>query len=83
MLLIFSKVFLIGSMGILKVSLRIFTDGIKVVVRAPAVMTMRGFTFHTRALMSSIRGWYLSILFAIIYGKNLLLQYVNSMNSAF
>ena len=48
-MLIFEKVVLIEVMGILKVSSRVVIDGMKVVALAPAVMTMRGSTFHPSA----------------------------------
>ena len=76
MVLMFLKVFLIGSMGILKVSASIFIDGINVVARAPAVRTIRGSTFQPNAMVSSMRGWYLSILFLNVSGENRSLQYV-------
>ena len=54
--------------------------GACVVPRAPAVMTIRGSTFHPCAVMSLSRGWYLSILLVMVFCENLSFVYVNSIN---
>ena len=48
--------------------------------RASAVMTIRGSTFQPWAMMALISGWYLVILFWIVFGENLSFVYVNSIN---
>ncbi len=80
MLLMFLKVFLMVGIGILNWSSSIFMDGICVVALAPAVMTIRGSIFHPLAAMLSISGLYLLVLASSVFGKNLSLQYVNSIN---
>src|SRR5665213_1143397 len=59
MVLIFLKVFLMVAMGILSLCSRIFIDGMWVVARAPAVMTISGSIFHPLMAMLSISGLYL------------------------
>jgi len=80
MVLIFLKVFLMVAMGILSLCSRIFIDGMWVVARAPAVMTISGSIFHPLMAMLSISGLYLLFFASIVYGENLSLQYVNSIN---
>ncbi|KAG0565947.1 hypothetical protein KC19_7G025900 [Ceratodon purpureus] len=76
----FLKVFLMVSHGILKLSASSFIEGMCVVALAPAVMTMRGSTFHPLAVRLAISGLYLLVLATNVSGENLSLQYVNSMN---
>src|SRR5665213_2102721 len=80
MVLIFLKVFLMVAMGILSLCSRIFIDGMWVVARAPAVMTISGSIFHPLMAMLSISGLYLLFFASIVSGENLSLQYVNSIN---
>ena len=76
----FLKVFLMVVIGILKLSTSSFIDGMCVVALAPAVMTIRGSTFHPLATILAINGLYLLVLASSVYGENLSLQYVNSIN---
>ena len=76
----FLKVFLMVGKGILKLSTSSFIDGMCVVALAPAVMTIRGSTFHPLAVILAINGLYLLVLASNVSGENLSLQYVNSMN---
>ena len=76
----FLKVFLMVGIGILKLSTSSFIDGMCVVALAPAVMTIRGSTFHPLAVITAINGLYLLVLASSVSGENLSLQYVNSMN---
>ena len=80
MVLIFLKVFLMITMGILRFSSSIFIDGMWAVARAPAVMTMSGSIFHPLEAILSINGLYLLFFASIASGENLSLQYVNSIN---
>ena len=80
MVLIFLKVFLMVAMGILSLCSRIFIDGMWVVARASAVMTISGSIFHPLMAMLSISGLYLLFFASIVSGENLSLQYVNSIN---
>jgi hypothetical protein len=52
----------------------IFIDGMWVVARAPAVMTMSGSIFHPLEAILSISGLYLLFFASIVYGENLSLQ---------
>ena len=47
---------------------------------APVVMTMSGSIFQPRVAMFSMSGLCLLALASSVYGENLRLQYVNSMN---
>ena len=47
---------------------------------APTVILIRGSTFHPLAAILSINGLYLLFFASSVYGENLSLQYVNSMN---
>ena len=80
MVLIFLKVFLMVTMGSLRLVSRISIDAMWVVALAPAVMTISGSIFHPLAAILSISGLYLVVFASIAYGENLLLQYVNSIN---
>jgi hypothetical protein len=57
-----------------------FIDGMCVVALAPAVIIIRGSTFHPLAAILSINGLYLLCFVSSVYGENLSFQYVNSMN---
>jgi hypothetical protein len=78
--LMFSKVFLMVGIGILNLFSSDFIDGMCVVALAPAVIIIRGSTFQPLATILSINGLYLLFFASIVYGENLSLQYVNSMN---
>ena len=69
MVFIFLKVFLMVGMGILKLSSSSFIDGMCVVALAPALMTMRGSTFHPLVMILAINGLYLSILASSVSGR--------------
>jgi hypothetical protein len=72
--LIFLKVFLMVTIGILRLFSSIFIDGMWVIARAPAVMTMSGSIFHPLEAILSISGLYLLFFASIVYGENLSLQ---------
>ena len=74
------KVFLIACSGTLNFVSRIFIDGICDVALAPAHITISGSIFQPLFIIFSINGWYFSIFAIIVSGKNLSLQYANSMN---
>ena len=74
--LMFLKVFLVVGIGILNLFSSDFIDGMCVV----EVITIRGSTFHPLAVILSINGLYLLFFASSVYGENLSLQYVNSMN---
>ena len=78
--LMFLKVFLIVVIGNLNLSSSAFMDGMYVVALAPAVIIIRGSTFHPLAAIQSIKGLYLLFFVSIVSGENLSLQYVNSIN---
>ena len=78
--LMFLKVFLMVVMGILNLFSSDFIEGICVVALAPAVIIIRGSTFHPLAAMLSIKGLYLLFFASSVSGENLSLQYVNSRN---
>ena len=78
--LIFLKVFLMIGIGILKCVLSDSIDGMCVVALAPAVMTMRGSTFHPLATIFAISCPYLLFFASSVSGENLSLQYVNAIN---
>ena len=78
--LMFLKVFLMVGIGILNLFSSDFIDGMCVVALALAVIMIRGSTFHPLAVILSINGLYLLFFASIVYGENLSLQYVNSMN---
>ena len=79
-LLIFLKVFLMVTIGILRLFSSIFIDGMWVIAQAPAVMTMSGSIFHPLEAILSISGLYLLFFASIVSGENMSLQYVNSIN---
>ena len=73
----------IGLIRILGIIYKFFSTDIVVLCIlpwAPVVSTRRGSTFHSLALMSSIRPSYFIGFLFIFSGEYLLLQYVNSMN---
>jgi hypothetical protein len=78
--LMFLKVFLMVGMGILNLFSSAFIDGMCVVALAPAVIIIRGSTFHPLAAILSINGRYFLLFVSSVSGENLSLQYVNSMN---
>jgi hypothetical protein len=78
--LMFLKVFLMVGIGILNLFLSDFIVGMCVVALAPAMIIIRGLTFHPLATILSINGMYLLFFASSVYGENLSLQYVNSMN---
>ncbi len=78
--LMFLKVFLMVGMGILNILSSDFIEGVCVVALAPAVIIIRGSTFHPLAAILSINGLYLLFFASSVSGENLSLQYVNSMN---
>jgi hypothetical protein len=78
--LMFLKVFLMIGIGILNLFSSDFIEGMCVVALAPAVIIIRGSTFHPLAAILSINGLYLLFFASSVSGENLSLQYVNSMN---
>jgi len=80
MVLMFLKVFIMVSIGILKLVSSNFIDGMCVVALAPAVITIRSSTFHPLAAILAISGLYLLVFVSIASGENLSLQYVNLIN---
>ena len=80
MVLMFLKVFQMDGTGSLNLSSRIFIDGMCVAALAPIVITVSGSMFQPKAAMFSISGLYLLALASSVYGENMSLQYVNSMN---
>jgi hypothetical protein len=78
--LMFLKVFLMVGICILNFFSSAFIDGICAVALAPAVIIIRGSTFHPLAAMLSINGLYLLFFASSVSGDNLSLHYVNSMN---
>ena len=66
--------------GILKLSASSFIDGMCVVAMAPAVIIIRGSTFHLLVTILAINGLYLLVLVSSVFEENLSLQYVNSIN---
>jgi ABC-type siderophore export system fused ATPase/permease subunit len=78
--LMFLKVFLMVGIGILNFFSSDFIDGMCVVALAPAVIMIRGSTFHPLAAILSINGMHLLFFASIVFGENLSLQYVNAMN---
>ena len=80
MVLMFLKVFRMDGIGSLNLSSSSFIDGIRAAALAPAVITMSGSIFQPRATMFSIGGLYLLALASSVFGENLSLQFVNSMN---
>jgi hypothetical protein len=50
------------------------------IARAPPVRTISGSIFHPLEAILSINGLYLLFFASIVYGENLSLQYVNSIN---
>jgi hypothetical protein len=78
--LMFLKVFLMVGMGILNLFSSAFVDGMCVVALAPAVIIIRGTTLHPLATILSINGLYFLLFASSVFGENLSLQYVNSMN---
>ena len=71
MVLIFLKEYLIIVMGILRLSSRIFKDGVWAVARAPAVMTISGSIFQPLEAILSISGLYLWFFASIASRENL------------
>ena len=55
------------DIGILNLSSSTFIDGICVVALAPAVMTIRGSTFHPLVTILSINGIYLLVLASSVF----------------
>ena len=78
--LMFLKVFFMVGIGILNFFSIDFIEGVCVVALAPAVIIIMGSTFHPLAAILSVNGLYLLFFASIVYGENLSLQYVNSMN---
>ena len=67
------------GIGILNLYSSDFIDGMCVVALAPAVIIIRGSTFHPLAAILLINGFYLLFFASSVSGENLSLQYVNSM----
>ena len=80
MVLMFLKVFRMDGIGSLNLSSNSFIDGMSVAALAPAVITMSRYILQPRASMFSISGLYLLALASSVFGENLSLQYVKSMN---
>jgi len=80
MVLMFLKVFRMVGIGILNLSSSNFIDGMCVAALAPTVMTMRRSIIQPLATIFSMSGLYLFFFASRVYGENLSLQYVNSMN---
>ena len=78
--LMFLKVFLMVRIGILNLYSSDFIDGMCVLAMAPAMIIIRGSTCHPLAAILSINGLCLLFFASSVYGENLSLQYVNSMN---
>jgi hypothetical protein len=78
--LMFLNVFLMVGICILNLFSRDFIDGMCVLALAPAMIMIRGSTFQPLAAILSVHGLYLLFFASIVYGENLLLHYVNSMN---
>jgi hypothetical protein len=78
--LMFLKVFLMIGIGIFNLFSSDFIEGMCVVALAPAVIIIRGSTFHPLAAILSINGLYLLFFASSVLGENLSLHYVNSMN---
>ena len=76
---IYKGILMVG-VGILNLFPSDFIDGMCVVALAPAVIIIRGSTFHPLAAILSINGMYLLFFASSVYGEKLSLQYVNSMN---
>ena len=55
-------------------------EGIYVVAREPAVITMSGSTFQPKLAILSKSGWYFPIFLFIVSVEKRSLQYVNSIN---
>ena len=72
--LIFLKVFLMVDMGILNISSSDLIDGMCEVALAPAVIIIRGSSFHPLAAIHSINGLYLLFFASSVFGENLSLQ---------
>ena len=71
--LMFLKVFLMVTMGILRFSFSIFIDGMWAVARAPAVRTISGSIFHPLEAILSISGLYLLFFcFYSLWGKSVI-----------
>ena len=58
----------------------VFIEGMCVVALALVEITINGSTLHPLLIVLFMSGWYFSIFVVIVFGKNLLLQYVNFMN---
>ena len=80
MALMFLKVFRMDGIGSLNLSSSSFIDEMCVAALAFVVITMSRSIFQPRAAMFSINGLYLLALASSVFGENLSLQYVNSMN---
>jgi hypothetical protein len=74
------KIFRMDGIGSLNLSLSSFIDGMCIAALAPAVITMSGSIFQPLEAMFSISGLYLLALASSVFGENLSLQYVNSIN---
>jgi hypothetical protein len=69
MVLIFLKVFLMVTMGILKLVSSAFIDGMWAVAMATAVMTISGLIFHPLEAMLAISGLYCYFLLQLLLGR--------------
>ena len=69
MVLMLRKVLFMLVIGMLKVFSRILMDGMCVDALAPAVITMRGATFHPMAAILLRSGWYLLVFFCRGFNK--------------
>ena len=80
MVLISLKVCLIVFNDIFSFSPKIFIDGMCVVALVLVVMTINGCTFYPLLVMFSISDRYFLVFLLMVSGKNLSLQYANSIN---
>ena len=69
--LMFLKAFLMVGIGILNLFSSDFIDGMCVVALTPAVIIIRGSTFHPLATILSINGMYLLFFASSVSGENL------------
>ncbi len=65
MVFILVRVVFMDDSGILSLFSRVLMEGMCVIPLAPAVMTMRGSTFHPRLDISVISGWYFWVLLSM------------------
>ena len=80
MVFISLKVCLMVVFGIWNIFSTIFVEGMCIVTRVVAIMTISGSTLHPLFKKELVSRWYFLVFVLILLDENLSLQYMNFMN---